>query len=316
MAVPVPALKPGRRIEGISALLLPFTREGRPDLDALATLVEGTFASGLTPAVNMDTGFVNLLTRDERRRVLAAAARTARGRGFVAGAFIEGEDGEPAVLYRREVEAIRAAGGTPILFPCSALAGRDDDGLLDVFGEVALEGGPILAFELGTMFASFGRLFSLDLFARILGIPSYVGLKHSSLDRAQEWERLAIRDSRRPDFKVYSGNDLAIDMAFYGSDYLLGLSAFWPEAFAARDRLWADCDPRALALNDLLQYLGFLAFREPVPAYKHTAAQFLRLRGVIATDSIHPLAPRRTEADLPLLRDVATRIGRLMESVS
>jgi dihydrodipicolinate synthase/N-acetylneuraminate lyase len=278
--------------------------------------MEGTFASGLTPAVNMDTGFVNLLTRDERRRVLASAAEAARGRRFVAGAFVEGEDGAPETLYRREVEAIRAAGGTPILFPCSALADRDEDGLFDVFREVALEGGPILAFELGTMFVSFGRLFSLDLFARILDVPAYVGLKHSSLDRVQEWERLAIRDSHRPDFRVYTGNDLAIDMAFYGSDYLLGLSAFWPEAFAARDRLWAACDPRAVALNDLLQYLGFLAFREPVPAYKHTAAQFLRLRGVIATDAIHPLAPRRTEADLALLRDVATRIGRFIESLS
>ena len=33
------------------------------------------------------------------------------------------------------------------------------------------------------------------------------------------------------------------------------------------------------ALNDLLQYLGTFAFRPPVPAYRHSAAQFLKLRG-------------------------------------
>ena len=33
--------------------------------------------------------------------------------------------------------------------------------------------------------------------------------------------------------------------------------------------------------NDALQYLGAFAFRPPVPAYRHSAAQFLALRGWI-----------------------------------
>ena len=42
--------------------------------------------------------------------------------------------------------------------------------------------------------------------------------------------------------------DMVTDMMgdhilMYGSDYLLGLSTFAPEAFAARDRLWAVGDP-------------------------------------------------------------------------
>ncbi len=312
----VPPLRPRRSIEGVSAVLLPFTSEGRPDLDTFAALVGRTFAAGLTPAVNMDTGFVNLLTRDERRSVLAVAKSAARGRPFVAGAFIEGDVGEPAILYRREMEQIRSAGATPILFPCSALGRVDEDHLLAVYSDLGHGGAPILAFELGTMFVSFGRIFSKEMFARLLDLPAFVGLKHSSLDRGLEWERLRIRDARRPEFKLYTGNDLAIDMAFYGSDYLLGLSAFWPEAFAARDRLWANGDPRAVTLNDTLQYLGFLAFRDPVAAYKHSAAQFLKLRGVIGGDAVHPQAPRRPDTDLPLLDDVAARIGRFLESVS
>src|SRR5205823_5705149 len=103
----------------------------------------------------------------------------------------------------------------------------------------------------------------------------------------------------------YTGNDLAIDMVFYGSDYLLGLSAFAVEAFAARDRLWMQCDGRAIAVNDLLQYLGQVAFRAPVPAYKHSAAQFLHLRGRIATDR----RGRRTRRQ-SLLHLAHGRLGR------
>ena len=104
-------------------------------------------------------------------------------------------------------------------------------------------------------------------------------------------------------------------MVFYGSDYLLGLSTFHVEAFAARDRLWREQDPRAFVLNDLLQYLGQLAFRAPVPAYKHSAAQFLKLRGMIGTNQPHPGGAVRPESDLPLLDDIAGRIDDLLAEV-
>src|SRR6185295_5513517 len=135
-------------------------------------------------------------------------------------------------------------GGMPILFQCSALTALPDDEIVGVYAAVAERVGPILGFELGTMFAPFGAIYSLDLFAQLLHIPGLLGLKHSSLDRVQEWQRLEVRDRIRPEFKLYTGNDLAIDMMMYGSDYLLGLSAFAPEAFAMRDRLWAAGDPR------------------------------------------------------------------------
>ena len=65
---------------------------------------------------------------------------------------------------------------------------------------------------------------------------------------------------------MFTGNDLAIDMVMYGSDYLLGLSTFAPDVFARRDAAWAAGDPAFYELNDWLQYLGFLTFRQPVPA--------------------------------------------------
>jgi dihydrodipicolinate synthase/N-acetylneuraminate lyase len=315
-AVPVPAMKTRRRIEGISAVLLPFTDQDTPDWEGFRRLLGRTWDAGLAPAVNMDTGYVHLLTPNERASVLIEAQGMARGRRFVAGAFIEGAPGDPATAYRIEVERIRQQGGTPILFQCSALANASEQQVIDVYTEVAKGGGPLLAFELGTMFAPFGRIYSEDFIERLLAIDAFTGVKHSSLDRATEWARVRIRDRVRPEFKIYTGNDLAIDMVFYGSDYLLGLSAFAVDAFAARDRLWAEGDGRAVALNDLLQYLGQLAFRAPVPAYKHSAAQFLKLRGAIATDRPHPRSPRRPDSDVPLLQDIANRLDAEMGRIA
>ena len=312
----IPPIKPGRRIDGVSAVLLPFTTEDRPDWDGFRSLLERTWTAGLTPAVNMDTGYVNLLTVDERARVLALASESAGGRRFVAGAFIDDLDGPPAALYRRSIERIRRAGGEPILFQSSALAGCHESQVLDVLREVGSAGPPLLAFELGPMFAPFGRIYSTDFFARLLEIEAFVGLKHSSLDRELEWQRLSLRDQHRPGFRLYTGNDLAIDMVFYGSDYLLGLSAFSVAGFAARDRLWRDSDTRAVTLNDVLQYLGQLAFRQPVPAYKHSAAQFLKLTGAIACDHPHPRSLRRPDSDLPILESIAERLAEELARVA
>ena len=144
-------------------------------------------------------------------------------------------------------------------------------------------------------------------------IPACIGAKHSSLERGPEWERLALRDRLRPEFLVLTGNDLAIDMVMYGSDYLLGLSTFAPDLFARRDAWWEAGDPRFYELNDALQYLGRFAFREPVPAYRHSAAQFLRLRGWTRSDATHPLSPRRPESDREVLAGIARVLGVLAD---
>ncbi len=309
--LPIPALKPGRPIEGISAVLLPFRADGTADFPAFGALVERTWAAGLTPAVNMDTGYTNLLTREERAEILGLVNSLARGRRFVAGAFIEGEPGDPVRLYRRECNAIQCAGGLPILFPCAALKPLSGPELVEVFRGVAAECDEFLGFELGEMFVPFGRIWDLDTYRALLDLPQLKGAKHSSLSRELEWERLALRDARRPDFRVYTGNDLAIDLVMWGSDYLLGLSAFHPEAFAARDRLWAAGDARFYELNDWLQYLGMFAFRAPVPAYKHTCAQFLHLRGLVGTSEPHPRSPRRPVSDLAVLEPIVRRLDEL-----
>lgn len=300
-------VRPGRRIEGASAVLLPF-RAGRPDLDAFQRLVQSTLAARLTPAVNMDTGYVNLLSADEQRQVLGATQAVAGGRPFVAGAFIGEGDDDIVARYRAQVELIHHHGGTPILFPSWGLKRMTPAERVRAYRAIVHGNGPHLAFELGTMFAPFGYLFDDESFLELLRTDEITGLKHSSLRRELEWRRLATRDQQRPEFRLYTGNDLAIDMVMYGSDYLLGLSAFHPEAFAARDRLWERGDGQFHSLNDALQALGVFAFRAPTPAYKHNAAQFLKLRGRVPSSETHPRSPRRPDSDLEILQSLLERV--------
>ena len=84
--------KLGRKIEGIAAVLLPFEQDGRIAVDAFQKNVAATHRAGLKNAVNMDTGYINYLTEEEKLNVLQWT-RAALGEGvpFVAGAFIEGE---------------------------------------------------------------------------------------------------------------------------------------------------------------------------------------------------------------------------------
>ena len=63
-------------------------------------------------------------------------------------------------------------------------------------------------------------------------------------------------------------------------------------------------------LNDWLQYLGFLSFRTPVPAYKHSAAMFLKLRGWLDCDDTHRDSPKRPESDREMLRLISEQFSK------
>jgi dihydrodipicolinate synthase/N-acetylneuraminate lyase len=303
-------LRPGRTITGMSAILLPFTASGEVDWPGFAAHVERTAAAGLVPAVNMDTGYVNLLDDATKADVLKRTQSILGGRLFVAGAFVASQPGDPFrdAEYARAIEQITSHGGTPVIFQSFGLTSLPEPELIAVYERLGTRCDRFIAFELGTMFAPFGRIYSLDAYRGLLGVQKCVGAKHSSLSRELEWQRLKLRDDVRPDFQVLTGNDLAIDMVMYGSDYLLGLSTFAPDLFAKRDRYWRDGDPRFFELNDVLQYLGFLAFREPVPAYKHSAAMFLKLRGWIECDDTHPRSPNRPGSDRAILELIATQL--------
>jgi len=302
--------QPGRGVQGISAALLPFEADGRIAVEAFQNHLRATQRAGLMNAVNMDTGYVNYLSETEKLDVLRWTREALEpGVQFVGGAYVEGHDGDLVDLYRKQVDAIVAHGGTPILFQTSRLHGKTSAEKAGVYREVCRGYSHVLAFELGQMFAPNGEIFDEEMVRRLMDIPEIKGMKHSSLDRIVELERLALRDAHRPAFRIYTGNDLGIDMIEYGSDYLLGLATFAPEKFAERDRLWEANDPAYYALSDALQYLGNVAFRDPVPAYKHSAAVFLHLTGRIPSNRTHPKNAKRTEREAEILRDCTRRLA-------
>ena len=200
----------------------------------------------------------------------------------------------------------------PVICQSYGLTNQSGEQIVACYEEIGQFCEKFIAFELGEMFAPFGKIYDIQTYARIMEIPQCIGAKHSSLSRTLEWQRLRVRDEKRPDFKVFTGNDLAIDMIMYGSDYLLGLSTFAPDAFAKRDKMWENGDDSFYELNDLLQYLGFFVFREPVPAYKHSAAQFLKLRNWIKSDQTHPKSPVRNESDVAILENILERLMKWM----
>lgn len=306
-------IRPRRRIRGVSAILLPFNSVGGIDWTAFEAHVARTAAAGITPAVNMDTGYVNLIDDATRREVLVRTRNTLGSGNFVAGAFVADKPGaafNPGA-YLKQMEWIAAQGGLPIVFQSYGLVNQPGPEIVRSYTTLARSVDRFLGFELTQALAPFGSIYDLETYAGIMEIPQCLGAKHSSFHREPEWERLRLRDAKRPDFIVYTGNDFAIDMVMYGSDYLLGLSTFAPDLFARRDALWEAGDPGFYELNDQLQYLGAFAFRSPGPGYKHNAAQFLKLRGWIDSPATHPQNTTRPASDIEVLREIGERLGVL-----
>lgn len=258
----------------------------------------------------MDTGYANYLTENERSEVLAWTREVLnQNQPFVGGVFVEGVEGDLRDLYRRGADAIAELGGTPIIFQTTRFHDWPAGKIIELYAEICEPYESVLGFELGKMFAPNGMIYSEEVIRGLMTIPSLKGIKHSSLSRGEELKRLALRDEVRPDFRIYTGNDLGIDMIEYGSDYLLGLAAFCPEKFAERDRLWAEGNEDYYELNDALQYLGNVAFRDAVPAYKHSCAVFQHLLGRIPSSEPHPLCPRRPDWEVEMMRDCARRLS-------
>ncbi|MCP4172561.1 MAG: dihydrodipicolinate synthase family protein, partial [Fuerstiella sp.] len=210
----VPPVIRNRKITGMSAVLLPYATDGTVDWSAFERHVERTLEAGLIPAVNMDTGYVNLLDDTTKLEVLQRTNRLVSGRMYVAGAFLA--DGEGASFnldeYLRRMNDIEQNGGVPVIFQSYGLTQQPDDDIIVSYRQIAERCNRFIGFELGTVFLPFGKIYSLGVYREMMNLPNCIGAKHSSLRRDLEWQRLALRNEVRPDFMVLTGNDLAIDM--------------------------------------------------------------------------------------------------------
>jgi hypothetical protein len=193
---PASLVRPRRAIRGMSAILLPFTADRQIDWDAFAAHVARTAACGLTPAVNMDTGYVQLIDDATRRQALQITRETLGGGEFVAGACVVDAKGAgfDEAAYGRQLDMIAAAGGLPVIFPSWGLTTGSDADFLARYRRLAARVEKFIGFELGTAFVPCGRVLAIDSYEELIQIPNCVGAKHSSLSRRLEWERLAVRD--------------------------------------------------------------------------------------------------------------------------
>ena len=104
-------------------------------------------------------------------------------------------------------------------------------------------------------------------------------------------------------------------MVAYGSDYLLATAGCAPEAFAARDRAWRAGAPVGFELNDALQALGALLYRDADrrrPARRAAMAAGARRRS--GWPRRCPASPPRPDSDLALYRELAARLDSLLAS--
>jgi hypothetical protein len=130
---PETLLTPRRKIRGMSAIYLPFRDSGAVDWHGFEEHVDRTRGAGLMPAVNMDTGFVDLIDAPCRREVLARA-RAIMGNGkFVAGIFVKDSPGAAFDLdrYRQRVEECAEAGAVPVIMQSFGLCTVPEESIAD-----------------------------------------------------------------------------------------------------------------------------------------------------------------------------------------
>src|SRR5579863_6441966 len=168
--------KPRRKVEGIAAALLPFEADGRVAVEAFQRQLIGVHRAGLMNAVNMDTGYVNYLSDAERHDVLRWA-REALGKDvpFVAGAYIEGRDGEAVPLYRQQMDQIVSYGGIPIIFQTARLHGKSAREKVAVYQLICRGYDHVIGFELGSMFAPNGEILDEETVLGLMAIPELKG---------------------------------------------------------------------------------------------------------------------------------------------
>lgn len=168
---PAERLRPRRSISGCAAVLLPHDEHGAVDWSSFESLLGHTVEAGLTPAVNMDTGFVQSLDPDTRIAVLDVTERVV-GPGFLAGAYVPDHPGASfaARAYEIAATAIASRGGHPVIFPSHGLNALDPDAWVAAHEELGAALDRFFAFELGEQFVPYGRIYPLEAFRGLLGI--------------------------------------------------------------------------------------------------------------------------------------------------
>ena len=201
-----------------TALVTPFTGDGRPDEGRMRALVERQIAGGVKLLVPCGTtGEAATLTAEEQGRVIRLVVETARGRGAAGGARVLAGVGSNATAATVErARAARAAGADGVLVVAPYYNKPTQDGLVAHFTAVAeaVAGLPVVLYNVPGRTAS--NIQAATTLALAREVENVVGVKEASGDFAQI---MAILRGRPEGFRMLAGDDaVALPLIALGAE--------------------------------------------------------------------------------------------------
>ena len=212
------------------AITTQMTKSGALDLDATASHIEALLASGVTGMIMLGSlGENQMLTADEKRRVLAFAVQIVRGRVPVLSGIAETGTAE-AVSFARDCERHGADGF--MLMPAMIYKTPDPHETLAHFRTVARATGlPIMVYNNPI---SYGNDITPEMFAGLADVKNFVALKESSGNTRRITDLHNVIGGR---YAIFTGvDDLAMEAAILGIDgWVAGTGIAFP---AENQYLW------------------------------------------------------------------------------
>ena len=212
------------------AITTQMTKSGALDLDATASHIEALLASGVTGMIMLGSlGENQMLTADEKRRVLAFAVQIVRGRVPVLSGIAETGTAE-AVSFARDCERHGADGF--MLMPAMIYKTPDPHETLAHFRTVARATGlPIMVYNNPI---SYGNDITPEMFAGLADVKNFVALKESSGNTRRITDLHNVIGGR---YAIFTGvDDLALEAAILGIDgWVAGTGIAFP---AENQYLW------------------------------------------------------------------------------
>jgi len=201
-----------------TALVTPFTADGRLDEARMRALVERQLAGGVKLLVPCGTtGEAVTLTPEEQTQVLGATVETARGRARV----LAGVGSNSTALTIERAKAARAAGVDGVLVVAPYYNKPTQAGLIAHFKAVAgaVAGLPVVLYNVPGRTSSNIQAPTALTLAR--EVETIVGVKEASGDLAQI---MAILRERPAGFKLLSGDDaVTLPLVALGADGIISV---------------------------------------------------------------------------------------------
>ncbi len=203
-----------------TALVTPFTTDGRLDEARMRALVERQIAGGVKLLVPCGTtGEAVTMTPEEQTRVLHATVETARGRARV----LAGVGSNSTALTIERAKAARAAGVDGVLVVAPYYNKPTQAGLIAHFKAVAgaVAGLPVVLYNVPGRTSSNIQAATALTLAR--EVDTIAGVKEASGDLGQI---MAILRERPAGFKLLSGDDaMTLPLIALGADGIISVVA-------------------------------------------------------------------------------------------